>query len=68
MRADYFLDENKLANLRQNKTALSQVEINTLGCGGTATPTKMVELHKYMLKKLNKHELVEKVKSNNFLI
>jgi hypothetical protein len=46
MRCDYFLDKNKLANLKLNKTALSQVEFNTLGCGGTAVPTKIVEFRK----------------------
>jgi hypothetical protein len=61
MRCDYFLDEKKLGNIQLNKTALSQVEINTLGCGGTTTPSKMVELHKYILKKINKNEYIDKV-------
>ena len=46
MRSDYFLDSNKIQP--NHKTALSQVEINTLGCGGTATPTKLVEFYKYI--------------------
>ncbi len=41
---DYCLDSEKL-NLN-NKTIASQVEINTLGCGGCAIPSKLVELHK----------------------
>ena len=47
MRCDYFLDSKKLSNLKNNIIALSQVEFNTLGCGGTATPSKVLELRKY---------------------
>lgn len=69
MRSDYFLDTNKLDKAAQSRTtALSQVEINTLGCGGTATPTKMVELHKYILKKVDRHEYVDKVSVDQLLI
>ncbi len=44
---DYSLDKEKMADKEKNKrTILSQVEINTLGCGGCAIPTKLVDLHK----------------------
>jgi hypothetical protein len=45
MRVDYFLDENKLkqGNL---KTALSNIEINTLGCGSCAVPSTIRDFHK----------------------
>ena len=35
MRVDYFLDTNKIEQKKENKsqTALSNIEINTLGCG-----------------------------------
>lgn len=41
---DYCLDREKL-NLNK-KTIVSQVEINTLGVGGCAIPSKLVDLHK----------------------
>lgn len=45
MRVDYFLDENK--KISQNKkTILSNIEINTLGVGSCAVPTKVHNLHK----------------------
>lgn len=45
MRVDYFLDENK--KISQNKkTILSNIEINTLGVGACAVPTKVHNLHK----------------------
>ena len=46
MRVDYFLDANKFEGPYDLNTDLSMIEINTFGCGGTGTPSKIVELHK----------------------
>ena len=44
MRVDYFFDENKIS--QNKKTTLSNIEINTLGVGACAVPTKVHNLHK----------------------
>ncbi len=44
MRIDYFVDSQKIG--KNNLTNLSQIEINTLGCGGTAIPSKLIDLYK----------------------
>jgi hypothetical protein len=60
MRVDYFLDNNKIHN-KSKSTSLSNIELNMFGCGGTATPSKIIELHKYILKRMNLHEYLDRV-------
>ena len=43
MRTDYMLDYNKYH--KNECSRLSQIEINTYGVGGCATPAKVNELH-----------------------
>ena len=44
IRCDYMLDKDKLDCKRE--TFLSQVEINTFGCGGCATPSELYKMHR----------------------
>ena len=48
MRVDYFLDENK-QGITNGRTALSNIEINTLGVGACAVPSKVHDFHRLKL-------------------